>query len=95
MGIAMAGVSLTTANIAMKLTPSESATSFLAVNTILSSFSAGVAPLFGGFFADYFESKTLSLTIHWQDAFGETAINTLLIKHWDFFFLISSCSRYG
>ena len=90
MGIAMAGVSLTTANIAMKLTPSESATSFLAVNTILSSFSAGIAPLFGGFFADYFESKTLSLTIHWQDAFGETAINTLLIKHWDFFFLISS-----
>lgn len=89
MGLSMAGVTLTTANIAMKLTPGEKATSFLAVNTILSSFAAGIAPLFGGFFADYFEDKVLSLTFHWQDSVSEAVLNTLVIKHWDFFFLLA------
>lgn len=89
MGVSMAGVSLTTANIAMKLTPSRQATSFLATNTILSSFAAGIAPLFGGFFADYFEDKMLSLEIHWQSAMQDTFYSTLVINHWDFFFLLA------
>lgn len=89
MGISMAGVNLTTANIAMKLTPGNKATSFLAVNTILSSFSAGIAPLFGGFFADFFEDKILSLNFHWQDSIHDAVLSTLVIKHWDFFFLLA------
>lgn len=89
MGVSMAGVSLTTANIAMKLTPSKKATSFLAVNTVLSSLSAGIAPLFGGMFADYFEDKILSLDLHWHDALGEMFFSTIIISHWDFFFLLA------
>lgn len=89
MGISMAGVSLTTANIAMKLTPSRKATSFLAANTVLSSLAAGIAPLFGGFFADYFEDKSLSLDFHWHDSSGEVVFSTLAIQHWDFFFMLS------
>ncbi len=90
MGVAMSGVSLTTANIAMKFTPSRKATSYLAINTVLTSMAAGIAPLFGGLFADYFEDKILSFDIHWQDAKGEIFINTLSIENWDFFFVLSS-----
>lgn len=90
MGFALSGVSLSTANIAMKLTPSRQATSYLATNTIMTSLAAGIAPLFGGYFADFFEDKTLSLDFNWQDASGEISIHTLIIQHWDFFFLLAS-----
>jgi MFS family permease len=89
MGVAMSGVNLTTANIAMKLTPSKKATSFLALNTILSSFAAGTAPLFGGFLADYFEDKILSMDFQWHGTAGELILNTLVLSHWDFFFILA------
>jgi MFS family permease len=90
MGISMSGVSLSTANIAMKLTPSRYATSYLATNTILTSLAAGIAPLFGGLFADYFEDKILSLDFVWQDSSHEIAFHTLNIQHWDFFFMLAA-----
>jgi MFS family permease len=89
MGVAMSGMNLTTANLAMKLTPSNKATSYLAVNTIVSSFAAGMAPLFGGFFADYFEDKTLAMDFNWHSTTGELIMNTLVLRHWDFFFILA------
>jgi len=89
MGISLSGVSLSTANIAMKLTPSGQATPYLALNSMLSSLAAGIAPLFGGLFADYFEDKTLSLDIHWKASTQDVFINTLEINHWDFFFVLA------
>lgn len=89
MGIALSGVSLSTANIAMKMTPSAKATSYLAINTVLSSLAAGIAPLFGGIFADYFEDKSLSLDFHWQGISQDVIITTMMIKEWGFFFLLA------
>lgn len=89
MGIAMAGVTLSAGNIALKLAPRRQATSFLAVKSILISLSAGIAPLFGGFFADFFEDKSLSININWEDSSDNLLFHTLSIKHWDFFFLLA------
>lgn len=89
MGIALSGVSLSTANITMKLTPSAKATSYLAINTVLTSFAAGIAPLFGGIFADYFEDKTLSMDFHWHSSVQDIFISTMNIKEWGFFFLLA------
>jgi len=89
MGIALSGVSLSTANIAMKLTPSAKATSYLAINTVMTSLAAGIAPLFGGFFADYFEDKVLSMDFHWHGATQDILISTMNIKEWGFFFLLA------
>lgn len=89
MGISLSGVSLSIANIVMKMTPSRKATSYLAVNTVLSSFAAGTAPLFGGFFADYFENKSLSLDFHWHGVSQDIVITTMMIKEWGFFFLLA------
>lgn len=89
MGIATAGIKLSSNNIAMKLTPQREATSFLAVNTLLTSIAAGTAPLMGGLFADYFKTKTLSMEFHWQGIDGDVFINTLILRHWDFLFLFA------
>lgn len=89
MGVSMAGVTLASGNIALKLAPRRQSTSFLAVKSILISLSAGIAPLVGGLFADYFEDKMLSIDLHWQAVNDELLVKTLAIRHWDFFFLLA------
>ncbi len=89
MGLATAGINLTTSSLAFKLSPQREATSFLAVNSMVNSLAAGTAPLIGGLFADFFAERQLSLVVRWQSSSGTLDVNTLHIGHWDFFFLIS------
>ncbi|MCC7260750.1 MAG: MFS transporter [Alphaproteobacteria bacterium] len=90
MGISISGMNLTTSNMAFKLTPSSKATPYLAMNTVLTSLAAGVAPLFGGFFADFVQDKTLSLDLHWKTAELSLYLPTIIISGWDFFFLLAT-----
>lgn len=55
MGISSAGVTLASGNISMKLAPKGQATAYLAANTIANSIAAGIAPILGGTFADFFQ----------------------------------------
>jgi MFS family permease len=89
MGISTAGVTLSSGNIALKLAPRAEATSFLAVKSILISLAAGIAPLVGGLFADFFEDKTLSIDLNWHAGKDNVLFQTLSIQHWDFFFLLA------
>jgi MFS family permease len=52
MGIATAGVALASGNIAMKLSPTGQATSFLAASSVVSASCASIAPIIGGLCAD-------------------------------------------
>lgn len=82
MGIGMAGVTLASSNIALKLAPQTQATSFLAVQSILISIAAGTAPLFGGLLADLLErNHSLNSIVWFSNNFHQ----------WDVFFLISFC----
>jgi MFS family permease len=89
MGIAMAGVAIATGNIGLKLAPRGEATSFLAVNTIISSIAAGIAPIIGGTFADLFKYSTLSLEVNWQSLHHSFYFPTISFSHWDFFFVLA------
>ncbi len=89
MGFATAGINLTTSSLAWKLAPQREATSFLAVNSMVNSIAAGIAPLIGGLFAGFFAERELSLVVRWQSAQGVLDVNTLHIGHWDFFFMIA------
>lgn len=89
MGISMAGVTLASGNIALKLAPKEQATSYLAANGIINSLAAGIAPVLGGKFADFFATRELALTLNWRSPVRELALNTLSFQHWDFFFFLA------
>jgi len=57
MGISTAGVTLASATIGLKLAPRGEATSYLAANSLVNSLAAGIAPVLGGLFADFFAKE--------------------------------------
>jgi MFS family permease len=89
MGISMAGVTLASGNIGLKLAPKGQATAYLAANSLVNSLAAGIAPILGGRFADFFADRQLSLMFKWTSPARELTVQTLHFQHWDFFFLFA------
>ncbi|MBN2138099.1 MAG: MFS transporter [Sedimentisphaerales bacterium] len=89
MGLSSAGVSLASGNISMKLAPEGQATAYLAANTITNSVAAGIAPILGGLFADFFSTKELAWTLEYTSAAEKLTLPTLNLQQWDFFFAIA------
>lgn len=88
-GISAAGVSLASGNIGLKLVPKGQATAFLATTNLINSLAAGVAPVLGGRFADFFAERELSWTLRWTSPGKDLAFQTLNLQQWDFFFLLA------
>ncbi len=89
-GIATAGVTLSSSNITLKLAPKGEAASYLAVTSLINSLSAGIAPVIGGLTVDFFLNQELSLVLQWSGGATDIAIQTLNLRHWDFFFLFAT-----
>ena len=89
MGISTAGVTLASGNIGLKLAPKGQATAFLATNSVVNSLAAGIAPILGGKFADFFAGRELSWTLKWSSPGKELLLPTLNLQQWDFFFFFA------
>jgi len=89
MGIAQAGITLATNNIALKLAPRGRASVYLSMNGIVNALTAGTAPLIGGFFADYFSFRKLSFFVRWENGDFLKDYSLITITHWDFYFLFA------
>jgi MFS family permease len=89
MGISTAGVTLASGNIGLKLAPKGQATAFLATNSVVNSLAAGIAPILGGKFADFFAGRELSWTLKWTSPERELLLPTLNLQQWDFFFFFA------
>jgi len=89
MGLASAGVSLASGNISLKLAPKGQATAYLATNTIVNSVAAGIAPILGGKFADFFAARELEWTLKYTSPLKELTLPTLSLQQWDFFFFFA------
>jgi len=89
MGLASAGVSLASGNISLKLAPKGQATAYLATNTIVNSIAAGIAPILGGRFADFFAGRELDWTLRYTSPTRELSLPTLNLQQWDFFFALA------
>jgi len=89
MGLSSAGVSLASGNIGLKLAPQGQATAYLAANTIVNSVAAGIAPILGGKFADFFANRELAWTLKYTTPAREFTLPTLNLQQWDFFFALA------
>jgi MFS family permease len=90
LGIATAGVSLSTNNITLKLAPKGRAASYLVATNLVNSMAAGIAPVLGGLTVDFFISQELSLILEWSSRGADVVIPALSFRHWDFFFLFAA-----
>ena len=88
-GIAMAGINVTTGAIGMKLAPRGNAAPFLAGASLATSLGAGLAPLVGGRFADFFSVRAFSISFEWLDPNGVTGLPGIVFTGYDFLFVVS------
>ncbi len=88
-GISTAGVTLASGNIGLKLAPKGQATSYLAASSLVNSLAAGIAPVLGGLFADFFTERELSLNLNWKSPAEELTFQALNFQQWDFFFFFA------
>ena len=89
-GMSTAGVTLCTGNIALKLAPPGKATSYLAVNALVSGVAATLAPILGGLIATWLDTERMSLTLRWLSQ--ETirwSLPTVELKGLDFLFILA------
>ncbi len=94
-GIATAGATLCSGNLALKVAPRGSATSFLAANALVAGVMGMLAPALGGIMAHQLEPEQVSLIIQWIDHADSTSPSN--IQSWkpfhmqglDFLFLSS------
>ena len=85
-GISTAGVTLASGNIGLKLAPRGAAASYLSVASLVTAVCAGVAPIFGGLFADWFADRELTLILRWTEPETRHLFQAINLRHWDFFF---------
>lgn len=88
-GMAVAGVSLATGNIALKLSPEGKAHSYMTVFGLAGALTGALAPMVGGILADIFASRELSITFNWGAPGEGVSLNALHLRALDFLFLLT------
>jgi MFS family permease len=88
-GVAAAGVTLATATIGLKLAPKGQATAYLAAAGLATSLGTGLGPLLGGYLADFFSARQLSLVFSWTDPTHFIQLPTFSLVGFDFLFCIT------
>ncbi len=88
-GMSAAGVSLATANIALKLSPQGKAHSYMTIYGLAGAVTGAIAPMLGGMFADFFSTRELSVQLNWAQADHAVSVYALNLKALDFLFLIT------
>lgn len=89
-GIAISGINLSISNIGIKLAPKEGdAIVYLTTRGMITSCFSGIAPIIGGFFADFFAKRHLSWNFEWKGPDESMIIHFLDLHQWDFFFIVA------
>lgn len=88
-GGTLAGINLALNNIGLKLAPKGDGVYYITAKSMISAVIAGLAPIAGGLFADYFFERSLTLDLKWNSPNGLTNFHTLDFTQWDFFFALS------
>jgi MFS family permease len=88
MGASVAGVTLTSTNIALKLSPRGTATAYVAASATVTAVAAGLAPILGGLLADFFANRKLELLLRWSNPSDVFSL-PLVLTSWDFYFLLA------
>lgn len=90
MGIANAGINLSLTNIGLKLAPQSDAVIYLSTKNIISAVFSSIAPLLGGYLADYFMGRHLSIDAEWSGPKWTKTLHLVELHEWNFLFLFGA-----
>jgi len=88
-GAAAAGANVSTGALPMKMAPPTKATAYVAALSVLANLGAGIGPLIGGFLADFFSTRALSINLRWVDPGSEFELAAISLSSFDFLFVIA------
>jgi MFS family permease len=89
-GIATAGINLSLINIGLKLSPKEDTIVYLSTKNIITAFFSSLAPLLGGYLADFFANKHLDISAAYTAPNTEKSLYLLSLNQWNFLFVIGA-----
>lgn len=85
----MAGVTLATGSIAMRLAPQGRATPYLAANSLVTALAGGVAPLVGGAVVGLFEFYHFTVSLKLPGLGGGVSVPAFYLQGMDFAFVLA------
>ena len=88
-GIATAGINVAMGTIGMKLAPEGTATPYLAAASLSASLGAGISPLLGGRFADFFSVHAFSINVEWVAPSRIVELPAFSLTGYDFLFAVA------
>lgn len=88
-GIASAGINIATTTIRLKMAPQIQATSYLTAASLAANIGAGISPLLGGAFVDFFTIRHLKVAIEWVDPVRTIGFPAIFLTGFDFLFAIA------
>lgn len=89
-GFATSGINLSLTNIGLKLAPNHEAVVYLSARNIIVAFFSAAAPLLGGYLADYFGKRKLSIDATYMGPQLSKTIHLLSLHQWNFLFMIGA-----
>lgn len=88
-GITTSGINQAISNIGIKLAPKGEAMIYLSVKSMVTALFAAIAPIAGGFMADFFATHQFLWNIEWKSPEGSFIFKALELQQWDFFFVLA------
>jgi MFS family permease len=89
-GVSTAGINLSVTNIGLKLSPHKHAVVYLSMKNIITSSFASIAPIIGGWLADYFVDRRLMINITWAGPEVDKVFRLISLQGFNFLFLIGA-----
>ncbi len=88
-GIASAGINLASTTIRMKMAPQAQSTSYLTGASLAASLGAGIGPILGGAFVDFFSVRRFEIAIEWVDPARTVEFSAVFLTGYDFLFALA------
>lgn len=89
-GISTSGINLSLTNIGLKLAPRDDAVVYLSAKNIITAFFSSIAPLIGGYLADFFSQRHLSIDATWGGPRVQKTLHLVALHDWNFLFLLGA-----
>ena len=88
-GVASAGINIASTTMRMKMSPPAESTAYLTGVSLASSIGAGISPLIGGAFVDYFSVRHLQVAVEWVSPRSTFEFPAIFLTGYDFLFAIA------